>query len=439
MRTSKTAPKKKSSKSKKNNLIDYGYIFSLIKISRKKSIYNQWDGIGSVPPGSLLEDILKGFSEIRNNGVPATSIPLELPFLMFFHIAAAYLVYNNVKLIVDGQESYCDFSTVLLSKSGSGKTWTKNLFKKAFIDRLDDFVFELNPAGSAAFCQELEKHPKGLWVRDEVLQFFQQVENPNSKLAEVYDYLLRIYDNENIERITKKDKIIIKEPALCFLGMNVPETFIDGMTPTKLTDGFAQRYGYMLAKDINIKDIRYWKRVPDWHVDTTGWAEKWERMIKDIQPAYTISKEGIETYRKIFEELSRNTDVNESFFRRIVWKLHKYALVYHIINFNANNPEIQSVSYLWAIRLIERQLADAYAIINLSGDGRLGKLIKRCEEVIQAMIINNEIPTARNLMQKVGSKYFNNIKEAEYLLKMLNNFDYNKAAEYSINTGQNRV
>ncbi len=412
----KQSKKRKNSKKLEKN-IDYNYISGLIYAKNNKKEYKEWEGITSVPPGSLLEDILTEFSKVRVDGYPATSIPLDIPFLLFFHIVSAYLISNDVIITVNNQKIYCDFWTVLLSGSGSGKTWTLNRFKESFLSNLDSIVFEMNMTGGASFMLELEKHHKGLWVRDEVQQLFNKTENKNSSSSDIYDYMLRLYDNATLERVTKDDTIVIENPVLSFFGMNTPEAFIKNITEDRMTDGQAQRYAYQLTTEKSQEDIRFWQKVPDWHVDTSNWKEKWDLMFKNLQTSYIVSESGLKEYRRIYLSYAKNTQVNESFFRRILWRIHKYAMVYHIINFQAEKPELTSLDYLWAERLIEKQLTDTYTIIDGCSGGMLSKKLKRAEEVIQKFENENKTITARALVQYI--KDIKTIQEAESILKIL--------------------
>ena len=416
----KAAATRKARKAEKQKLskmqIDLKYV-SALHYADKKNRNSSWKGIKLVPPGTLIDDIITEFEL-------GTSLPLEIPFNLFFGILSGYLCKKDVKIKIPNrrnpdkfQEMYPDFWIIVLAKSCSGKTWTFNAFKDGFLSEIDDIVFEINASGSAAFLQELQTHSKGLWHRDEVLQFFQQIENPNSRLGEVKDYMLRLYDNSTLERKTKEDNIIVKNPAVSLIGTNTPETYMSKMTVESLTDGFSQRFSYILAEQEDETSPRFWKNVSQWSVDSTGWADKWKTMTTNIQPAYIVSESALTAYDKLFKEYSINSEVDESFFRRVYWKIHKYALVYHILNFQAADTYLNDTDYAWAARLIERQLSDAYKIINGASQGRLGRMIDNAENVIKRIIEKGKIPAPRDLILFVRD--IKTIQEAENILKML--------------------
>ena len=413
----KAAATRKARKVEKEKLkIDVSYM-SALHYANNKNKNSTWSGIKLVPAGTLIDDIISEF-EI------GTSLPLDIPFNLFFGILSGYLCKKNIKIKIPNsrnpekfQEMFSDFWIIVLAKSCSGKTWTFNAFRDGFLSEIDDIVFEVNSSGSAAFLQELQKHNKGLWVRDEVLQFFQQIENPNSRLGEVKDYMLRLYDNATLERITKQDNIVVKNPAIALIGTNTPETFTSKMTTESLTDGFSQRFSYILAEQEDEKSPRFWKNVAQWSVNPAGWAEKWKIMTANIQDEYIVSTAGLESYSKLFKEYSTNAQVDESFFRRVYWKIHKFALLYHLLNFQAEDKYLQKIDYSWAARLIERQLSDAYKIVNMASQGRLGKIIDNSEKVIKRLIENGKVPTPRDLISLVRD--IKTTAEAENILKML--------------------
>jgi len=190
------------------------------------------------------------------------------------------------------------------------------------------------------------------------------------------------------------------------------------MSLSSLTDGYAQRNSYILTQPEPDDSGRNWRKMPEWYVDTAGWAEKWNSMTENLQPVYTVSESGIEAYRKIYLTYSENATVPESFFRRVLWKIHKYALVYHLINFDTANDKLTDKDYFLAQRLIKRQLADAYLVIDGSSKGRLGKLLDKSEDWINRTVAAGKIPTARNLARNF-SHDIKSINEAESIFKML--------------------
>ena len=278
-----------------------------------------WRGCVPVPPEALLEDIITQFHT-------KTNIPLEIPFTTYLHYLGSWLLKENVRIVVGNSTELeeqktvlMDFWTIVLAASGAGKTWTQ----KEIANGLGDVAPRIGGSVSAAaFIDELSKNPKALWIRDEFLHLLKQIEQPGNPMMDVKDYLLRTHDNEMISRTTKKYDINIEEPALSILGFNVDATFINGMSAESLVDGFAQRFGYVFAE----KDPkRPFQKYAFWTVNSSLWRDKWNQMTKPILSQYYTDDNAMVGFEKLFEELS--TDIEESYYRRLLWRAHKYALL----------------------------------------------------------------------------------------------------------------
>lgn len=383
---------------------ELSYLKSAIRAQRAED--RQWRGAFAVPPGSLLDDIITQFQA-------NTNIPLEIPFTTFLHYLGAWLLQRDVRVTVgEGEYSRAvlmDFWTVVLAASGAGKTWTQ----KELATGLGEVAPRIGSSVSAAaFVEELEHSPKALWIRDEFLQLLKQIEQPGSPMAEVKDYLLRIHDNENIRRTTKKYDIDIHEPALSILGFNVDATFINGMSVESLVDGFAQRFSYVFAgKD----PARPFQNYAFWTLNASSWAEKWNRMTGKILDRYTSG--GVELFSKRFKDLAGD-DVEESYYRRVLWRAHKYALLYHIICGRGDNPNLDEADYGWAYRLIAMQLSDAGRLIQECSSSDIGKLVDKAENLQRKWHKSGKGEvTPRDLVLYVRG--IRNVAEARFVLEVM--------------------
>lgn len=202
----------------------------------KQNIKEEWRGLIATPPGSFLENVISCFYE-------RTDIPLEIPFFTSIHYLSYYLLENGIHIEFDNKIIKPDLWSVILAQSGAGKTYASKAIS-TFIDIKPNFQ---DVASSAKFVEELSKNNNGFWLRDEFAQFLKSIEN-QPQMQEMKDYLLRLYDGEEISRITLKNETIIKNPALVILGITVLETFMDNVSAESLADGFGQRFSYIIAR-----------------------------------------------------------------------------------------------------------------------------------------------------------------------------------------------
>lgn len=363
------------------------YIGALAKA--KKSFDTQWRGMSAVPPSSILEAILLEFKA-------KTNIALEIPFFTFLHYLSAYLVGRDVHLRINKMQVSMEFWTIILASSGAGKTYTHKQIKS----NLHADIMEVNgtaAVSSRQFVEELQATGgKGLWQRDEFLQFINAVES-GGPLAEMKDYLLRMHDGDTLERKTKDGHLFVEKSELSILGFNALEPFIENINPQSLLDGFAQRFGYVLAKE---DPTRKFKDYPIWEVDGDKWGAMWNELTASILPSYSTKQSGIDAFKESFRTLI-NAEIPESFYRRIMWKAHKFAVLYHIIRGAGRDEEITQEDYGWAARVLHLHLADTSEILAQTNFGDLEKLIQQCEKAVVKLRAAGTEVTPRTLLQRV--------------------------------------
>lgn len=372
--------------------------------TRKRS--PKWRGMPSIPPGSLLDSILREF--YRN-----TNIPLEIPFATFLHYISGYLVGKEVKIKYGNHETEMDFWSIVLAKSGAGKTWTE----VQIADGLKDVDVPILPTGSASaatFIEKLSRKPRALFIRDEMLQFLKQMDIEGGPQSEMKDYLLRIYDNQKIERDTKKESFVVEKPVLSFLGFNALASFVEGLSGESLVDGFAQRFSYMIARP---DPARPFENYPVWTVDKTDWRKRFDEMLDNVQPVYIANSGAEKKFSDLFKEIIGNVDIEESFYRRIMWRAHKYAVIYHIIRGESKNPVISDEDYGWAARLIEMQMVDAAELIEMCSGSSISRAIDAAESVIKKLREKGKPVTPRNIV--AGTRLIASVGMAKFVMECL--------------------
>lgn len=363
---------------------DYARV-SLAARRRKKQ--GEWRGMIAVPPGSLLESVIHEFQA-------KTNIALEIPLSTFIHFVAGALINKGSMILFRGEAIEADFWSIVLAPSGGGKTWTQ----KKIGAGLEGVVptMESGAASAVAWLQKFAECPRSLWIRDEFYQLLKGIEQPGP-LADLKGYLLQSYDNSTIERSTKKDTITIEKPVLSLLGFTALQPFIEGISPESLLDGFAQRFGFVLARPDKARD---WRDFPFWSVDSETCAARFRSMTAGLLPEYQTSPEAEASFLQSFKKLSGGLALDESFFRRVMWRAHKFALVYHVIRGLATNPNLNKEDYGWAARLIEMQLADAAEVLEMCSQSDISRAIDVAAEIVKRLQDAGEPVTARAIIAK---------------------------------------
>jgi len=284
---------------------------------------DKWRGLIAVPEKSILSSVLRVFEK-------NTDIPLELPFFTMLHFVSGFLLSKKVKWGTTGNEFNPEIWTIVLADSGSGKTFTHDVIaaespvKSSFPE----------PASAAKFIDSLQDHNFGLWFQDEIAQIMKRIESPQSPLADVKGYLLCAYTNSKIQRSvkSKNGSITIDEPCLGILGLNTPESFFKALRPESLLDGFAQRFSYVVAQPDRARNV-----LLDPHKYAYYDKEKISKVVRGafdqlqdlkIHPSYKVGRDAEEAFRVVFAALI-NENIPVSFYRRVMFKAFKYALLYH--------------------------------------------------------------------------------------------------------------
>lgn len=378
---------------------------ALLKIGR---MGESWRGLMATPPGSLLDKVITAFKT-------ETNIPLEIPFFATMHHLSTHLLWNNVKIQFAGNELNPDLWTIVLAQSGSSKTFSVRTIEKA-VGETHAFP---SPGSSANFIKQLaEGYNRHGWVQDEMGKFLKSMETL-TQYAELKRYLLELHDGHRMERNLAKSSIVIDDPALSILGMSVLETFTRELPEGSLVDGFAQRFSYVIA---NKDETRPMRDFPSYNLSNhlTPIQNEWQRVVNSIKhDTYHVGKAGERAYNNMFVNLiPENEDMNESFYRRVMWRGVRYALMYHVL-LKKKSKTIDEEDMAWAGRIVMMHLQDASKLLTEHNLPELGRMVMAAEAVRdRVQRTEGRQVTARDITRGVhGIRY---ASEANAILRLIN-------------------
>jgi len=117
--------------------------------------------------------------------------------------------------------------------------------------------------------------------------------------------------------------------------------FIDMVVPPTTGRGWwrsASRVGRLLAKRDPARPMEKYP-IYDLGDGPRQWAGAWQTLLDSVQPEYVATPGALDAFRAAFAELLRE-GLPGSFYRRILWTAHKYALVYHVLRGLGSNPTL---------------------------------------------------------------------------------------------------
>ena len=353
----------------------------------------KWEGDVVVPPGTPLFDVLEAFKR-------HTDLPLCLSMHSFFFYLSTWLLEQKTTVYCEGQTLTPELWTIVLAPSGCGKTYS--------LDRIrphapTQATIQGIKSGAAFFdamlSNEQQGRPNAMLV-DEVGQLVQQIEQKGSPLADLKGYLLDAYSGNSITHTTiKSGERIVSDTTMTFLGLNVDETMWSILTPTSFLDGFCQRFAFVIAERDTERHFTDFPRYNNEQIESVV-AGAWSALTVN-QPLknYTYSHEATAEYDRKFREfgfdIERDGVVNVSFFRRLLQRAHKLALLYHIILGKAAMPEIDVVDVAWAMRLTEWHLRDISKAI-LAKSGKAAAVL---HDIKRLEASHGRVLTARDIQQ----------------------------------------
>jgi hypothetical protein len=308
-----------------------------------------------IPKGSILEVADNFFFN-------HTDIAREIPFFTILHYVMAVLMQDGVQIDKRGQMLLPDLYTIILARSGSGKTMTQTAIATALGGNVKLFP---GADSSIKFAENLEQHRLSFFLSDEFGQFLKDVSS-ESNMKKVRRYLLKAYDNQDITYQTTATDIIVKRPAISLLGLTALDSFKECMSAEMFMDGFAQRFCFAVAE----KDGR--ARVGDYDFKlfqglvSPIWAKLTSTPFHKI---YYADEVGMAAYLRAFKIITDRADtlnIGDDFSRRLSFRCHKYAWAYHILS-GKTDDRLHTEDYLFAARLAAIGLRDLRKVFDLYG------------------------------------------------------------------------
>lgn len=306
-----------------------------------------------IPRGSILEAVDRYFWEY-------TDIPRELPFFYVMHFVMANLLQQGVQIHKGKQVILPDLWTVVLAPSGAGKSLSQKELNKALDAKINLFS---EAKTSLQFLTNLRDQRLALYLRDEFAQFLKEV-NKEPSMQNVRDYLLRTYDNGDIEHTTTTSSVKVKNSAISILGYTPTKTLQLHLTKEMILDGFAQRFSYCVAE----KDDR--PIVGDYDFDRLAdrISPLWNKISSiPAHQIYTVSREARGAFNKVAQTIigkAREENVDDSFSRRLAFTTYKYGLAYHFLA-GKTTSEIDAEDLGQAAQLVALHLRDLRKVLDL--------------------------------------------------------------------------
>ena len=399
----------------KNDSYDNSLLKLILEDEEQKSIITKmlkvrpsedtWRGIIATPPGTLLEDIVAEFS-INSN------IPLEIPFFTFFHYFAAYLLYNDINIQYRRERIRPDIWTIILAKSGSAKTFTRKCLRNSIADLKDLGVSIDGVVSKRALIELIANHNHKMLYRDEYNELYVAM-LPNGKLEDCKDVFLRAYDNDDISWDSKQDPIYVQDPAFVFLGTTIEDLLLQSLNIRDITSGYMQRLSIIVAQKDKTKDFRGY-HIYDINYD--NWQDKWNNLIQSVKhTTYVMEENADKAYATTFRLLA-DIDIDESFYRRQLWKTIKYALIYHILIGKGEEKEICTEAFGWAARVAYLMLSDTVDLLKQHDTSQLQKKLEAVDNIHRKCAEKNIPFTARTVVS--GTRLVGTVAEARALMSI---------------------
>ena len=368
-----------------------------------------WRGNVVIPPGSFIENVVAVF---RNE----TDIPLEMACFVAINNIAAKLLDLGSYVDFSGQIIKSDIWTILLAKSGDGKTYTNNVFEKSI--KLNN-VFDSGIQSAAKFIESLRDNNNSIWVRDEFAQLLKAMKT-QSYLEELKEYLLKIYDNKTVMRITKDYEIIVENPAMVIMGLNAYDTFLGNVSSEDVLDGFAARFNYVIAKP---DEDRPALSVPLYKTGILINAIKksWKKIkFPTKNKKYIFGKNAEKAFNKAFIEYAGTEAENipAAFLRRTLFKSIKYAFIYHILLGKSKLNEIDAEDIGWSMRLVFLHIADTKELLQDYGFSNLENTVKKIEKLKNKYKESGKNLQVRDIISHI--REVKSVNEARSILEIIN-------------------
>ncbi len=196
--------------------------------------------------------------------------------------------------------------------------------------------------------------------------------------------------------------------------MTVGESFCSSLTVDDLINGTAQRFYPVIARD---DPTRPMINFPFYRFHSDAWKPAWTALVDSIKhKAYVSTPEAMEGYSTAFRLLF-SKQIDKSFYRRVLWGAHKYALLYHIICGHGEEQTLSAEDYGWAARALSLHLNDLRELMFSSGLSPLQRTLQKTEQYIKRRREKGDPVNARALV--TGIRDIRTVAEARALLQLL--------------------
>ena len=307
-----------------------------------------------IPRGSILEAVDRYFFEY-------TDAPRELPFFYVMHYVLATLLQKGVQIHKGKQIILPDLWTIVVARSASGKTLSQ---KQLDIAMGGEVTLFSDAKTSLQFLTNLRDQRLGLYIKDEFAQFLKEIAK-DAGMQNVRGYLLRTYDNSNIEHTTTTGSVKVEKSAISILGYTPTKTLKKHLTLEMLLDGFAQRFSYCVAE----QDDR--TIIGDYDFDELSdrITPLWNKINNmHIHAVYKVSPDARIVFNRVVNDIvtmARQDDIDDSFSRRLAFTTYKYGLAYHILSGKEDDiigpDDLIRAAQLVALHLLNlRKILDLY-------------------------------------------------------------------------------
>ena len=349
---------------------------------------NDFDGylkVLGMTPECGLRDVLEQFYD-------NTPIALELPYYSFILHLSAWLAEKNISVDIGGQEVRPYLWFILLAKSRGFKSFSNSIITDSAPTKQNIEGFESDAKFIEMLYDNQSKEVKNFVMIDEFAQVLKKIEKDGSPLAGCKQYFLLSYDaatgRKEISRKTKTNEIVVNDPAMNFLGINVYETFLQSLSQESCSDGFFQRFSCVMASDTKKEKIPRDPRAGKYtKINKEPIRNALNNLWNDITSQFLFEKYEVkDEVFKIFEEISdkfntRYPSVPDSFFIRERFKLFTYALIFHILRGKGADKYIDRIDAKYAALMFEKSLDNISQILRDMNPDNVFDKVKRLIEI----------------------------------------------------------
>lgn len=313
------------------------------------------------PDSDLLSVIYRNFHE-------NTDVPLGIPVFSMLSFISAWLLKNNSRILLPKQSepSFPHLWLLVLADSGASKTRSYNAISSMIpTDEHGTKVIEQNlfkPNGPVGFFDQLEadSDKRGYLFLDEAADLFDSMNQAQSPLTDMRDFLLKLKDGDLIARITAKRNSKINGYLMTTLFINTIDIMADVINDKAMVSGLFRRFTPVIANKDRSPDRHMTDRIMYGELRNERTKQKIEEFFSQnvTDQVHVFHPQCLEMYEKCFKLFwfksyaSWMVDNSDDSYYRTYWmESWKYALIHHKLK-HRSSLEIQPDSMQWAIRVV---------------------------------------------------------------------------------------